>query len=372
MPSPCTRRTRSRRSGARCSRALSNSARMRSTDTTESPNCASNAALVAAAGADLQHLAEAVARTRRVACQQQGDHARHHRGLGDRLLMADRQAGVFVGLRGERGVDEQMARHGLQRVQHGSRGAGPRHAGAAPCGRAPAPNPDRRRSVRPCDGHRARLAQRTLRTQRVAAAPHRRGRHALQRQRKGRAATPLAHAMSRCAPRCASARQRLRRLTSHQRLVPQRQRGVVGQVDLQRRDRHAALADGVEVGALARLARVAGRADPVDRLAARIDLADHRLARMATPRRVTTRGSDAASARFGMLTLSSHGRGRSRQGAQHTLDDVARHARRGVELRPSPSRPARTRSPECRTDSLPSPRPRCPNTACRRPCWRRC
>ena len=60
-----------------------------------------------------------------------------------------------------------------------------------------------------------------------------------------------------------------------------RQRRVIGQVDLQRRDRHMAVGGGVEVGALARLARVAGRADPVDGLAARAGLRDHRLAGMA-------------------------------------------------------------------------------------------
>lgn len=36
----------------------------------------------------------------------------------------------------------------------------------------------------------------------------------------------------------------------------------MGEVDLQRRDRYLALGGGVEVGALARIAAGAGRADP--------------------------------------------------------------------------------------------------------------
>ena len=45
-------------------------------------------------------------------------HARHHPGLGDGLAVADRQRGVLVGAGGQRLVDEQVARHGADRVEH--------------------------------------------------------------------------------------------------------------------------------------------------------------------------------------------------------------------------------------------------------------
>jgi hypothetical protein len=65
--------------------------------------------------------------------RQQRQHARHHRGLGDRLPVADRQAGVLVGLGGQRGVDETVARHARQGLQHRLVTRRRRHAGAAPC-----------------------------------------------------------------------------------------------------------------------------------------------------------------------------------------------------------------------------------------------
>ena len=78
--------------------------------------------LVAAAGADLEHARRGRrCRARVGAAEQQLDHARDHRRLGDRLAVADRQAGVLVGLGGQRGVDEEMARHGRERRQHARR-----------------------------------------------------------------------------------------------------------------------------------------------------------------------------------------------------------------------------------------------------------
>src|SRR5580698_254502 len=54
----------------------------------------------------------------------------------------------------------------------------------------------------------------------------------------------------------------------------------MSQIELQRRDRHMAVGDGVEVGTFARIARAARRPDPVDRFAAWVGLRYYRLRRM--------------------------------------------------------------------------------------------
>ena len=45
-------------------------------------------------------------------------HARDHPGLGNRLAIANRQRGVFVGPRGQGLVDEQMPGNTTQRREH--------------------------------------------------------------------------------------------------------------------------------------------------------------------------------------------------------------------------------------------------------------
>src|SRR5574342_751670 len=57
--------------------------------------------------------------------------------------------------------------------------------------------------------------------------------------------------------------------------------GILSEVDLQRRDRDVSARDRVEVGALARIGRIAGGADPVDRVAARVGGLDHALGLVA-------------------------------------------------------------------------------------------
>mmetsp|Transcript_83101 Transcript_83101/g.231204 ORF Transcript_83101/g.231204 Transcript_83101/m.231204 type:complete len:332 (-) Transcript_83101:616-1611(-) len=64
-------------------------------------------------------------------------------------------------------------------------------------------------------------------------------------------------------------------------LGPGAQTGVVGQVHLQRRDRHLAIGRRMEVRAFASVLGVARRADPVDGFATRVDLLDDALAGMA-------------------------------------------------------------------------------------------
>ncbi len=147
MPSPCTRRTRSSRKRSQV--------RARLVEQIPHPldrhhrvgQLRQQRALVAAAGADLEHLAEAAARARGRTGQQQRDHARHHRRFGDRLAVADRQAGVFVRLRGQRRVDEDVARHGRAARRALPRGGCRARAGVAPCARAPAPSRAPRRRV---------------------------------------------------------------------------------------------------------------------------------------------------------------------------------------------------------------------------------
>ena len=68
--------------------------------------------LVAAAGADLEHVAELAAVARELG------HARDDPRLRDRLPVADRQRRVLVGADRQRFVDEDVARHRVHRGQH--------------------------------------------------------------------------------------------------------------------------------------------------------------------------------------------------------------------------------------------------------------
>jgi hypothetical protein len=69
-------------------------------------------ALIARSGTDLEHA------TRHARFQQGLGHARHDPGLRNRLALADRQRGVFVGARGECFVDEQMPRQLAHHIEH--------------------------------------------------------------------------------------------------------------------------------------------------------------------------------------------------------------------------------------------------------------
>ena len=90
----------------------------------------------------------------------------------------------------------------------------------------------------------------------------------------------------------------------------------------------------MEVGAGAGLARVARRADPEQRVAARADLADHRLAGMAA-----TEPRDAPRLAVGIGAVGDVDVEQvvswCRRIAQHMLDDAARDARCRVELEPA-------------------------------------
>lgn len=68
--------------------------------------------LVAGPGTDLHDLVQRAGR------QQQLGHPRHHEWLGNGLVVADRQGGVFVGAMRERLVDEQMTRRAADHLEH--------------------------------------------------------------------------------------------------------------------------------------------------------------------------------------------------------------------------------------------------------------
>jgi hypothetical protein len=117
--------------------------------------------LISASGTDLEHRAEVPEPSRIRAAEQQLDHAADHRRLGDGLAVADRQAGVFVGLGGERGVDEMVPRHARERLPaRAARRCRPREAfGHAP--RTPAesrPSPRAARAAAHRHGPRRRRA----------------------------------------------------------------------------------------------------------------------------------------------------------------------------------------------------------------------
>ena len=94
---------------------------------------AQHGGLVAAASANFQHTAEFA----RPALAQQLQHARHHAGLGDGLAQAYRQAGVFISLGAQAGIDKAVPLHRSQCLQHGGirdpAGLEPRHHGLARC-----------------------------------------------------------------------------------------------------------------------------------------------------------------------------------------------------------------------------------------------
>ena len=189
-------------------------------------------------------------------------------------------------------------------------------------------------------------------------------------------AQPLDHARARARRRHADA-VALRRRASPSPL-PQcalsaiamrpRHQLAMREVDLQRRDRHVVGADRVEIGALARVGRLARRADPVHRLAARILRADHVLGLVPSPE-----------------ARHLHALQRAQRYVRHVDVEQPRAGRRArmplAPARPLPAPPsrnarpsstrARWRSKECRAGSPRSRPPRCPSRSCRRPCWRR-
>ena len=289
--------------------------------------------------------------------EQQLEHARHHRRLGDGLPVADRQAGVFVGLRHQRRVDEAVARHLPQCV-------------AAPAGMSQALRRAGARTMRSRTAVRvepdARRAARAAAC-RVAAARS----AALRRAGRRPRALVAAAADSAC---CGALMELARSSPRRMRNAAARQSdrlGVVGQVDLQRRDRDAAVRPwrGSRCPRRPRARRRPGRSSRWSRRAGSAARITGSLA-WRRPRRVTRRGSVGIGA-VRDVDVEQERRSLSRPRPAPARPRRAPRAprRRGA---PSPSRPARTRSPECRTGSLPSPRPRCRSTACRRPCWRRC
>src|SRR3982751_4325143 len=145
------------------------------------------------------------------------------------------------------------------------RGECPACAAAAPCAIARALNRGRRRSA-------PRALARRARPRAAAAAA------AVVPRHHGFALVTAGPAAAETWG-CAGVRSR----SARQHRAPVRERAVVSEIDLQRRDRDAALRGGVGVSALAGLACAARRADPVDRLAARVELANDRLAGVAAP-----------------------------------------------------------------------------------------
>src|SRR5690606_24679076 len=70
---------------------------------------------------------------------------------------------------------------------------------------------------------------------------------------------------------------------------------IVGQIDAQRRDRNITFLDGLEIRPLPRVRCLAGRSDPVHRLAARRGAADDRLGLVALAQAREPHAADIAS-----------------------------------------------------------------------------
>ena len=234
----------------------------RSIDTTRARQQRQQRRLVAAAGADLEHAPE-VARARAPSRLRTAAPACAPPPRAWRWSATGRSAGWCP------------RRPGWPARCRRSGGAPPARRPAAPARSA---TPSARRRAHHARAHGRRIeaqaagraltaARRVLRPRAAAgaAAAAARSRAAAWRRRPG------GPAPAESAPAAPGGSSRSRRPAAS-RPAPAGRR-VVGQVHLQRRDRDAALRHGVEVGALAAFARVAGRADPVDRLAARVGLA---------------------------------------------------------------------------------------------------
>ncbi len=171
----------------------------------------------------------AVRRHARVAFEQQAEHARHHRRLGDGLPQPDRQAGVFVGLRGQRAVDEMVPRHLAHRLAHGvvamELGAQPLHQ------RARTAAESRPRPLGRCCCAASRAACCSGACGRSRSVPRGAAPGAPGPARPGKRAPRGGRRHSPAPCRGGQARNAAQRP----------QAGMVGQVDLQRRDRHAAV-----------------------------------------------------------------------------------------------------------------------------------
>ena len=145
---------------------------------------------------------------------------------------------------------------------------------------------------------------------------------------------------------------------------------VVGQIDLQWRDGDVSMSHCMKSVPSPPPTGVACRADPVDRLAARVGLADHSFARMTPPEPAQAHGLPGIVGFVGMFTFSR--KGEVPGGFASTRWITSRATRDAKSGAPSLFRPAKTRSPECRRDSLPSPQPPCRSRWCPPPCWPRC
>ena len=279
--------------------------------------------------------------------------------------MADRQAGVLVGLGRQRGIDELVARHRGHRGQHGLM--------ASPAGRAAAPS----------RAHVGRIQAQADGS--CSARARRRGPAATARCGRSTAArlTAVSGSRSTAATRRRTDLPQRRTGTSAPRRASaligpairarRGSAGVFGQVDLQRRDRDLAVRCGVKVGALARLARIAGRADPVHRFrragwsgGSRGSLAWRR------PSRVTTRSAGVGIGTVRNVHVEQPGR-RSPAASRSTCSMTARATRAAASRSPQPFVDLRKRDRRnAEQVAFHRRRRRCPSRACRRPCWRRC
>ena len=150
---------------------------------------------------------------------------------------------------------------------------------------------------------------------------------------------PRRHALTAAMPERVSRRRRPLHLVA------------MGEIDLQRRDRDALARHRVEIGALAGVLRGAGRADPVDGLAARVRRLDHRLRLVPLAQaRDSVALQRARSGTSGTLTLSSTGC-RRRRGAEAAAP--ARAATRAAVSKCSPA----LRASEIAIDGMPSRKP---------------
>ncbi len=147
------------------------------------------------------------------------------------------------------------------------------------------------------------------------------------------------------------------------------ERRMARQVDLQRRDRHVAIGDGMEVRALARVRALAGRPHPVHRAAARIGRAQHGRRAMPVPEARRLEAAQLLVRQVGHVDVEDHRRVQRR--ALQAQQQFARHARGRRRNAGLHARPARSRSRASRGSAPRRPPPPCPNTARRRRGWRR-
>jgi hypothetical protein len=112
---------------------------------------------------------------------------------------------------------------------------------------------------------------------------------------------------------------------------------MVGQVHLERRDGHPPLRHRMEIGALAGFARITGRPDPVDRLAAGIGLGDDRRTGMPAPQPGGGPGQLVGIGPVRDVHVEQPGRDRAclRQQGQDGFHHPPRRAGGGVQVGPA-------------------------------------